>query len=218
MVAKAEFHRQTQVAEFESKAAGEKRQLELQKDVEECRSRQILEHLRALEVTAANVKAEIEVRIAEGHATALKTEATAKAEVTKLQAHADSEAIKMKAHANYVQAENEAKAILKLREAEAEGLTKLIHSAGGVQNLSQYLIVRDGVLVQLAEQYAKSLHDMKPNVNVWQTGSKDDGVSGLSGTVGDLLRNGMPLLDGIKQQTGIDFLKSFRSKEPIAHA
>ncbi|AYV78782.1 MAG: flotillin domain-containing protein [Edafosvirus sp.] len=245
-VAKADFERKMQVAQFESKAASEKRQLELQKEVEEFRNKQNLESLRASEFTVANVKAEVDVRkaegiatssireaegkanalkiAAEGKATALKVEAEAqamatkmtaeaKATATKLQADADAEATKLKAAANLVHAENEAKGIVKLRGAEAEGLTRLIESAGGVQNLSQYLMVRDGVVTQIAEQQAKAVHDMKPTVNVWQTGSKETGTGGLSDTVNDLLRNGMPLLDGIKSQTGIDFMKAFRSGE-----
>lgn len=58
-VAKWEFSRQSSVAE--AKAASEKRKLELQKEVEEYRNRQVLEQLRASQFTAANVSAEVRV-------------------------------------------------------------------------------------------------------------------------------------------------------------
>lgn len=275
-IAKAEMTKNAKIAEAESIAAAEKRRLELQKEVEQKKNAQMMESLRATDFTAASVKAEVDIKKAEGNATAImrdaegksnakkieaeanaiavkfdaegksnakkidahaeaeairiraeaeaeaiKIRASAQAMATKAQAEADGEAEKMKALAHFVYLENEAKGvfklreaeaqgIFKLREAEAQGLEKLIESAGGVSKLNQYLMVKDNIITQVAEQQAKALHDMKPNVNVWQTGKKEDGVNGLSGTINEIIQNGLPLLDGINKQYGIDFLKSWK--------
>jgi flotillin len=47
---------------------------------------------------------------------------------------------------------------------------KLVEAAGGVSNLSQYLMVRDGMVTQIAAHQAEAVRGMNPNVNVWQTG------------------------------------------------
>jgi flotillin len=224
-IAKTDFNRQTEVAKFEAQASAEKRRLELQKEVEIFRNSQEIERLRAVQLSQAGVTAEVNIRKAQGVADALKLEADgrayaveidakAKAAAVKLQAEADAESMKLRAAADYVQKQNEAKGILELRNAEAQGLTNLIGSAGGVDGLNQYIMVRDGVLPKLAAEQAKALHGMNPNVTVWQTGKSEDGVKGLSGTITDLLKTGMPLLDGIKAQTGYDFLKSFKVDQP----
>lgn len=198
-VAKTVFERNAQIAQFEANAAAEQRKWQLQKEVEEHRNRQETERLRATEYSVANVKAEIAIR-----------EAQAYADAVKLKASADAEAIKMRAEAHFIEKENEAKGILKLREAESEGLSKLIMSAGTTDHLNSYLMVRDGMITEIAKQQASAVRDMKPHVTVWQTGQKENGMNGLSGVVTDLVKTGVPLIEQLKQSTGIDLLKSYR--------
>lgn len=241
-VAKAEFCRQVQIADYEAKAASEKRQLELQKEVEVLRNLQTLEQFRAKDFTAATVLAEVQVRKAEGVATskvkesegmatsvkleaqgksdaikleaiakseALKLEGEARAFITKVQAEADAKATEMKALADYIAKENEAKAILKLREAEAEGLSKLIECAGGIDNLNNYLMVRDKMITEIADKQSQAVRDMKPNITIWQNGQKDSSSS-LSDVVQDIVTTAVPLVNAVKKSTGIDFLQSYR--------
>lgn len=225
-IAKAEFKRQQEIAEAQSDAGAEIKKLELQKQVEEQRNKQNMEKLRASEFTVANVKAEVKVKEAEGTANAMKLEAEGKAAAIRLeaqanadammmQANAEAESMKMKAQASYIEKENEAKGILKLREAEAEGLEKLIPSAGGVENLNKYLIIKENILSKLAEEQANAIYGMKPNINILQTGSKSDDVNGASNVINDLVTNAVPLFEAIKNQYGIDPLKTFRNTEKM---
>jgi len=245
-VSKAEFDRRVRVAETEATAKAEVCQLELQREVEEYRSREQVERLRASDFAAADVAAEVAVRVAEGeatakvrqsegvaaslraqaegHAAALVTDAKANATATLAAAEAESEATKLRASAAYVEQQNIALGILRVREAEAEGLERLVEAAGGVANLSQYLMVRDGMLTDIAEHQANAVRGMQPKVSVWQTGtgggggdSSGMGVGGLSGTINDLARNGVPLLDGLREQYGIDFLKNWRGAPTDKH-
>jgi len=212
-----------------------RKKLELQTDVEIFRSTQLLQALRAQKMSLENVNAEIVVRKAEGialssikdaegRATALKleaegkavaieTEAKARAIARKLEAEAEAKAVEYKAYADYIKKQQEAKGILELRQAEADGLTRLIGSAGTVESLNQYLMVRDDILPKLAHEQAEALKGMKINNNVWQTGTKEDGVKGFTGVVSDLLKTGVPLLENIKNQTGYDFLKRYKTSD-----
>ena len=205
-VAKAEFEKLKHIAENESKAAAEINQLKLQKEVEEHRSKQELERLRAQEMTAANVKAEVIIRESEGKATACVREAQGKADALRIEAEA-------KSYSEIKLAEATAQAIRMKAEAEALGLTKLIESAGNVGNLSQYLMLQANMPTKIAEQQARAIRGMRPKINVWQTGKKEDGIQNLSGTINDLVQNAVPLLDGIKQQYGIDFLKNWKDSK-----
>lgn len=205
-IAKAEFDRQTKIAEYEAHAISEKRQLELQKEVEEFRARQETEKLRASEFAAASVHAEVSIKTAEGEGSALK-----------IKAAAEAEAIILKANAMLLQKQNEAKGILALRQAEAEGLEKLITSAGGVDKLNSYLMIKDNVIEHVAETQAKSVQGMKPNITIWNTnpgnGNGNNDAGNLSSVVADLVKTGVPLVDGIHKSTGIDLLRSFRNQE-----
>ena len=198
-IAKAEFSRQVKIAEYEANALSDKRKLELQKEVEEYRIKQETEKLRASEFTVANVQAEVSIRTAEGEASARK-----------IKAAADKEAAILTSEGLFIQKQNEAKGILELRRAEAEGLYKLIESAGGVDNLNSYLMIRDNVLENIASTQAKSVQNMKPNITIWKTDSSNNSDN-LSNIVADLVKTGVPLVDGIKKTSGIDLLKGFRN-------
>jgi flotillin len=223
-VARSTFDKQKQIAEYEAKALSEKRQLELQQEVEEYRNKQETARLRARDVASANVTAEAKIKIsegdansdiklAEGRAQSLRINAAAEAEAIRLTASATADSIKMKAEATFIERENEAKGILKLREAEAQGLERLIASAGSVDQLNSYLIVHNGMLEKIAEQQASAVRDMKPIINLtnWQTGSNINGENAsLMNVVQDLVRTGVPLVESVKTSTGIDLLKSYR--------
>jgi flotillin len=190
-VAQAEYDRQVRIAKAEADAAAQKKMFELQGVVEETRRKQETEKRRANELTAAKVQAEVDVMAAEGKANALRIEAEAK----------------------LYSEQKKADGIFAQREAEAQGLAKLVESAGGVDKLTQYLMVHNDILPKLAREQANALQGLNPDIHVWQTGNSGDGVKGLSGTLTDMFRTGMPLFDGIKKQTGVDFLKTFREPE-----
>jgi hypothetical protein len=164
------------------------------------------------------------IRQAEGHATSVRIEAQGKAEAMKLeaearavaikiQAEADAKAMELKAQADYIARDNESKGILKLRQAEAEGLSKLIESANGVDNLNNYLMVRDKMIIDIADKQSLAVRDMKPNITIWQTGQKDSTRGNLSNVVEDIITTGVPLVNAIKKSTGVDLLQSYRQRE-----
>lgn len=192
-VAKAQYRREQQIAEVEARAAAEKRQWELQVEVEQHRQNQEQIKLRATHLTQAQVEAEQQVARAEGEA----------------------KAIRLKAEANLFAKQQEATGILALRQAEADGLQRLIESSGGnVDHLNKYLLVRDNILPQLAEKQAEALRGLNPKLMVWNTSGTHNNNSSLSQTMTDLFKTGMPLFDGIKQQTGYDFLKTLNVHNP----
>jgi len=200
-VAKAVYVRETEVARIQAKAAAEERRWDLQKAVEEKRTQQEIERRRAEEFTIASVQAEVAIKQAEGQALSKIKEAEGQAQATRLGAEAGLYARQM-----------EAQGILALRQAEADGLSRLIASAGDVDGLNRYVMIRDNLLPVLAEQQAKAMQGLNPRISVWNTGSNSTG-SNFSQIVGDVFRTGMPLFDGIKQQTGYDFMQSLGVKQ-----
>jgi flotillin len=189
-VAKATYQKETAIAQINATAEAEERQWKLQKGVEERRKEQELEKKRADLYTTTTVQAEIAIKEAEGEA----------------------QSIRVKADAELYAQQQVAEGIKALRQAEAEGLQLLIKSAGDVDGLNRYLMIRDNLLPELADKQAKALQGLNPRISVWQTG---EGTKGLNGTLTDLFKTGMPLFDGIKEQTGYDFMKRLGFKENV---
>jgi len=208
-VAKAEYLRETEVARIHAKATAEERRWDLQKAVEEKRTHQEIERRRAEDFTIASVQAEVAIKQAEGQAQSKIKQAEGQAQATRLEAEANLYAKQM-----------EAQGILALRQAEADGLARLIESAGDVDGLNRYVMIRDNLLPSLAEQQAKAMQGLNPRISIWNTGSNAGSNTGSNGSntgsngsnfsqiLTDMFRTGMPLFDGIKQQTGYDFMKS----------
>jgi len=182
-VAQAQYKKETSLAQIQADAEAEERRWQLQMAVEEKRMSQQVEYRRAEFLAATQVEAERVIARAEGAA----------------------KAVKIQAEADLYAKQQEATGIQAIREAEAEGLSRLIHSAGNVDGLNRYLMIRDNLLPELAEKQAQALQGLKPRVNVWKTGPSDN-QSPLSDTLTDLFHTGMPLFEGIKDQTGYDFL------------
>lgn len=187
-VARATYERQRAIAEAEAAAAAEQRTAELQAQVEIQRAQQSLERDRAKDLSAATVAAEVATKEAEGRAAALRT--TADAKLYLAQREAEGTRLRM--------------------EAQADGLKQLTLAAGGSDNLSKYLMIDRGVLQELADKQAKAVQGLKPNISVWNTGGAGPNADtpSASAAMTDLFRTAMPLLDGIKKQTGYDFLDS----------
>ena len=223
-VSKATYRKEKDIADAEAEAAALKRKYELQKDVEITRKNQELENQRATDWVKASVAAEVIVTQSQGKADSVKIVADGEAAAKKRRAEGDAEAKKIMAEAELIaqqrQAEGllaikkaEAAGLLAIRQAEADGLHKLVESAGGVDGLNRYLLVRDDVPTKIAEQRAHALQGLNPRVTVWNTGSDSGNNAPLSGIVNDLLKSSMPLMDGIKEQTGYDFLGTLGIKK-----
>jgi flotillin len=233
-VAKAEYDRAVNIARLEATATAEKRKYEVQTDVEKFRNEQEIAKLRASDLSLANVKAEVKIKEADGVAAARIVAAEAEAKYKIIVADAEAKAIESIAKANLSAKENEAKGIqaieiakanglkalkdaeaagiLAARKAEAEGLQELVKSAGGAESLNKYLIVREEHLPKIVMNNAKAFKDMSPNVTIWQTGSNEK-QSSLTNMMSDFVSTGVPLFEGLKQQTGYDILGQFLKKD-----
>jgi flotillin len=233
-IAKAEYSRAINVAKLEAEAKAEMRKFELQKEVEEFRKVQEIERLRASKLSAANVDYEVVVKNADAKAAEKVKQAQAEAESIRLIAEANllskqTEAkgvqVYKEAEAKGIQAIKEAEAIgvqaLKraeaegvraLRDAEADGLQRLVKSAGGVDELNKYLIIKEELLPKIASHNASAVRDSKPKISIWNTGPGDN-KSGLSNVITDIVKTGVPLLDTLKAQTGIDVAGKFFKTE-----
>jgi len=187
-VAKAQFRQAMDIANFEAKAASEKKNFELQQEVEISRKTQEVAQLQATDLARAEVNVTVSKQHAEAQAVALRT----------------------RADAELYAKQQEAAGVLALHQANAQGLKMLQDAAGGISGLNQYLLVKNGMLVELARVQAEAVKEMKPNVQIWNTGNSD---STASGALTDLFKVGMPLFAGIKQQTGYDFLGSVGVKK-----
>ena len=68
-------------------------------------------------------------------------------------------------------------------------------------------MVEGNVFKTFAEEGAKAVSGMKPNINIWSTGTGTD-----ANPIQNLIRNMPPLSEYLKQQTGID-LNGFLSEK-----
>lgn len=143
-IARTEYNKTMILAKLEADANSKKRDLELQKEIEEYRKNQETEKLRASEMSLTNVKAEILLkntdaqakakieqtkgeadallRITEANALALVKNTKAQTEAKIEIARGEAEAIRLIADANFLAKQNEAKGIQLIKESEAKGI------------------------------------------------------------------------------------------------
>jgi len=104
------------------------------------------------------------------------------------------------ADAELYKKQREADAIAINFQKNAEGIHELLDSFNGDnQALMQYLMIRDGVYVKLANENAKAIKELKPKITVWNTGSKESG----SNPIKDIMTMLPPMLTTIHDQTGL---------------
>lgn len=111
---------------------------------------------------------------------------------------AEAEATERRADATLYAALKEAEATYKLLEAKAEGVDRLVKSCGS-EDLAKFYIGTDAQLWQkMAEESAKAVHDMKPEVTVWNTGS-DGNANGMLPLV-NMVQGVTPMLKEVGKQ------------------
>ncbi|KAJ4857889.1 SPFH domain / band 7 family domain-containing protein [Trichoderma breve] len=124
---------------------------------------------------------------------------------------ADAEAyrVRVTAEANQEASVRSAEAALVKTLKEAEGITamadaygKLSVAFGGPAGLLQYMMIKDGTLVELAKANASAIRGLEPKISVWNTGNQGSGSEST-----DVMRNVYqmlpPLMTTINEQTGI---------------
>ena len=89
----------------------------------------------------------------------------------------------------------------------------MVDAAGGTGKLVDYLFVHNDIPTKVAQAHATGLAGMNPKINYWHTGP-NDGNAGFANTVRDLVKSSLPVMEGLKDQTGIDLTKLFKHSEP----
>ncbi|KAL7905115.1 hypothetical protein GGI35DRAFT_461830 [Trichoderma velutinum] len=133
----------------------------------------------------------------------------ADAEIYKSQKASDAEAYRVRVTAEASVQTAEAALVRTLKEAEgitamADAYSKLSVAFGGPAGLLQYMMIKDGTLVELAKANASAIRGLEPKISVWNTGNQGSG-NGSEAT--DVMRNVYqmlpPLMTTINEQTGI---------------
>ncbi|KAJ4415727.1 hypothetical protein N0V82_007156 [Gnomoniopsis sp. IMI 355080] len=226
---KTTLNRDVDISKIEAKRATESKDEELKRNVEIKRAAAEMERLRANDVVKATIAREAKQQAADAKAYEIKmdSEASANALAYKLEAEAkanstvttqstDAQAYRSRTTAdaaNYA-ALKDADAKLQLQLKEAEGLSamagaygKMAQAFGGPTGLLQWVMIKEGTFVQLAEQNAKAVQNLQPKISVWNTGAQGgDGASSNPNSI-DAMRNVYqmlpPLMTTINEQTGI---------------
>jgi flotillin len=75
---------------------------------------------------------------------------------------------------------------------------------GGPQGLMNYLMLKEGVFVKLAEANAKAVNGLAPKINVWTTeGGNGTGGADAMAPIQNLFKSLPPLFSTIQDQTGM---------------
>jgi flotillin len=228
-----EIGRDLNVARINAKREAERRDAELQMEVEKKRALMELERLRATKVVQAKIekessqqKADAELyaqeKAAEGNRYSEQAEAEAAAFRRLRDAEADFQAKEREAEANFIVSkraaeaeyftqERQAQAHLITQQREAEGLSAMAKAygdmanvLGGPQGLMQYLMLTNGTYEKLAQANGNAIKGLQPKINVWNTGSQgSDGMADPSAPIRNLFQSLPPLLSTIHDQTGM---------------
>ncbi|KAF2477864.1 uncharacterized protein BDR25DRAFT_299632 [Lindgomyces ingoldianus] len=226
-----QIEKELNLARINAKREAERRDAELNTEVEKKKALMELERLRATTVTQAKIaresaqqKADAELYAQEKHAEGKKFGEQADAEAAAFRrlkdAEADFKAKEREAEANYVvtkraaeaeyfKREREAEATLITRQKEAEGLSAMAKAygdmanvLGGPQGLMQYLMLKNNTYERLANANAQAIQGLQPKINVWNTGAQGD-MADPSAPIRNLFQSLPPLLSTIHDQTGM---------------
>ncbi|KAB2104155.1 Flotillin-like protein 1 [Alternaria gaisen] len=228
-----EIGRDLNVARINAKREAERRDAELQTEVEKKRALMELERLRATKVVQAKIEkessqqqADAELYTQEKAADASKYGQQAEAEAAAFRRLRDAEAnfqakereaeanfivSKRQAEAEYFAQERAAQAHLITQQREAEGLSAMAKAygdmanvLGGPQGLMQYLMLTNGTYEKLAQANGNAIKGLQPKINVWNTGSQgSEGMADPSAPIRNLFQSLPPLLSTIHDQTGM---------------
>lgn len=220
------------LARINAKREAERRDAELNTEVEKKKALMELERLRATTVTQAKIakessqeKADAELYAqqqaaegkkfseqadAEAAAFRLVQDAEASYKAREREAEAHFYATKRAAEAEYFKREREAQATLITQQREAEGLSAMAKAygdlaqvLGGPQGLMQYLMLQNNTYEKLAHENGQAIKGLQPKINVWNTGAQGEGSADPTAPIRNLFQSLPPLLSTINDQTGI---------------
>lgn len=228
-----QIEKELNLARINAKREAERRDAELNTEVEKKKALMELERLRATTVTQAKISRESAEQRADADLYASRQEAEGK----KFQEQAEAEASAFRrikeaeadytakereaeaafytskrcAEAEYFRREREASAELISQQRKAEGVSALAKAygdmanvLGGPQGLMQYLMLQNQTYERLAEANGKAIQGLQPKINVWNTGAAGgDGVADPMAPIRNLFQALPPLLGTIQDQTGM---------------
>ncbi|KAL7943659.1 hypothetical protein V8C42DRAFT_328115 [Trichoderma barbatum] len=171
---------------------------------------------------AARAKADLEAGQRLADTDAYKTRVSAEAhqeantrsvdaDIYKIQKASDAEAYKIRVTSEATRDASlrtaEAALVRTLKEAEgvtamAEAYSKLSVAFGGPAGLLQYMMIKEGTLVELAKANATAIRGLEPKISVWNTGNQG-GESNPTDIVRNVYQMLPPLMTTINEQTGI---------------
>ncbi|KAF2711740.1 flotillin domain-containing protein [Pleomassaria siparia CBS 279.74] len=228
-----EIEKSLNIARINAQREAERRDAELNTEVEKKKALMELERLRATTVTEAKIakessqeKADAQLYTQEKAAEGRKFSETQDADAAAYRLTKDAEAqflakereaeaafytSKRAAEAEYFKKEREAQATLVTQQREAEGLSAMAKAygdmanvLGGPQGLMQYLMLQNNTYERLAKANALAINGMQPKINVWNTGaSGENGAMDSMAPIRNLFQSLPPLLSTIQDQTGM---------------
>lgn len=192
-----ESNAQLTIKNAEMLRLGEIAKIKAQKEIESAKIELMEETLRNQELAKTRVEAEVLIRKSEGDKRAIEIDSDAQFYRAKVEA----ESKKISADAELYSQQKLAEGTFANYQAQANGLEKMLNSLGGDTNA---LIKMRGIETNLYEKLAKeagqAVKGMQPKINVWNTGSNTNDVSGI---LRNIVSNIPPLLDGIQSQMDI---------------
>jgi flotillin len=188
---RAEYDQKIKIARIESEKNAQKRQEEMQREVEAKRLERETEASRAENLSKARVQSEVKEAIALGDANAMRQMADA----SFYKRQREIEAV-------FYEKEREAEAKRINLEAEALGIGKVLQALGNDhKTLVQYLMLEKNLYPQLADASAKAIQGLNPKITVWSTGG--DSTSNAYSNIQGLAKSIPPLIETIEDQTNL---------------
>ncbi|AVL95006.1 hypothetical protein ma620 [Moumouvirus australiensis] len=193
-----------EIAKIEAQKATESRRIEIESDLFKQEQAKELERLRSGHIIKATAIGEEKIKISEAEANSMR-----------ITADATYYTLNKKADAEFYAKCKQAEAIRAELEATAEGLQRICEVSNTNPELANfYLALKGGIYDPnglfsiVADKQALAIKDMKPKINIWNTGN-DKGD--FTGVISNLAKSVPPIIDAIQQQTNIK-LPNFFSK------
>jgi flotillin len=159
----------------------QKRNLDLERQVEEVRQKKRLEELRAGRGIEAQIQAEIVHKDTD-------------AEVYRQIKTADAELYRK---------QKEAEGILVIGESQKKALEEYAKVFTDSQALLTYIMMEKGLFTQMGELNAKAIAGLNPNITVWNTGSAGSEGSDPYASMRNIFQAIPPMISTVQSQTGI---------------
>ncbi|KAF3766624.1 hypothetical protein M406DRAFT_38046 [Cryphonectria parasitica EP155] len=202
------------IAKIVAARATESRDEELKREVGVKRAAAEMERLRAHDVVKATIAREAKQQAADAKAYETQAAAKASADARAAKQTADANAYRTRCDAdagNYAsikEAEAQSQSLLKEAEGMAAMATaygRMADALGGPPGLLQYLMIKDGTYIELANANANAIRGLQPKISVWTTGARgrEGGSSSSTETMRDIYQMLPPLMTTINEQTGI---------------